>query len=388
MIKYLSNINFVFWNLQGRPSNSKWSGYFERHPEDVAFRKAMSVMSRISFQKPRLAEVEKEGLYNAIVAHDRACNRFARIWSSNKFFAIVRRVAVVAVVLAVIGWAAMWSIKSDNSSLQPQTETVLALSSVEMPSAITVVNDNTPMTLDAVLMAHIELNSLGGITVNGQQVAQMSADYVDVLVPQPYRAVVTLADKSKIWLNENSKLRLFSQSGTKARSAEIDGEGYFEVTTNPEHPFRVVSQELVAVVKGTSFDICSTSNPCETQYVVLVKGCVDVEMPTIGESVTLAPSQVLNYNNNCYMTTYTDVGVYTNWREESIVINDDGIVEIVAKLSEYYGVAVECDSNVSKLSCSGRLLLFDDIKQTLDVLTNIIPVRYKWRGETLYIESN
>lgn len=384
MIKYLANIDFVLWSLRGRPQDSKWSNYADKHPDDEQFIRALSVMSRLSFSKPKMKEEEKRGLYNSIIAQ----NGTGSI-THRRVISIVSRVAAVVVCALIIAGAVWLGVRNQH---QVATEVVALcpqpLSSVEMPQSVTVICDNTAIPISTKLMARVECSSNGEIVVNGEIVAVNSGETFDLLVPKAFRATVTLADNTKIWLNENTKIRVSSQSSTYARSVEIDGEGFFKVTHNPDNPFVVSGQEIVAVVKGTTFDICSSSNPNCRQYVVLVDGCVDVDMPTIGESVTLAPKQVLNYNNNSYMTTTADISSYIGWREESIVINNNSIVEVIASLGDYYGIEASCANKVSNICYSGRLVLFDDINKTLEVLKSITPIHYEWRGNILYVESN
>lgn len=385
MIKYLANIDFVLWSLRGRPSSSKWSKYADKHPEDEQFIRALSVMSRLSFNKPEMKEDEKRGLYNSIIAQNGIGSKTTR----KRVISIVSRVAAVVVCALFVGSAVWFGLRSyDHNKTEVADVRPLPLSSVEMPEQVTIISDNTATTISTTLMARVECSSTGEIVVNGEQMAVNGSESFDLLVPKAFRATVTLADNTKIWLNENTKIRISSQSGSKARSVEIDGEGFFKVTHNPDDPFVVSGQEIAAVVKGTTFDICSSSNPNLRQYVVLIDGCVDVDMPTIGERVTLTPKQVLNYNNNSYMTTTADISSYIGWREESIVINNNSIVEVIASLSDYYGIKASCANKVSKICCSGRLVLFGDINKTLEVLTSITPIRYEWRGETLYVESN
>lgn len=384
MIKYLTNIDFVLWSLKGQPAGSKWSSYAEKHPGDAQFQRALSVVKRLSFCRPSLSEQEKQQLYNAILADGGLAKARPRsLWPT------VRRVAMTLAACLVVGVAgvALFNGLNNQEDVQAVQSALPQLSSIAMPESITILSDGQQQSLMTIL-ARVECNEQGDIVVAGQRVASACSSPFDILVPASHRAVVTLADNTKIWLNENTRLRVNSQCGSGARSVEIDGEGYFDVTHNPDSPFRVLGQDLVAVVKGTSFDIRSTSAPDATQYVVLVEGQVDVDMPAIGESVSLAPSQILNYNNDCYMTTKTDVSSYTSWREGSIAISSDSIVDVITKIADYYAIEVEYDAGVSQLSCSGRLVLFDDVKQTLDVLTNIIPISYKWRGKKLYIESN
>lgn len=379
-MKYLVNIDFVLWCLRGRPSSAHWASYVNSHSDDMELKRALSVMSRLRISKPKMSEQERESLYNSIVADNRASTTFR--WAKVK---TLHRVAmgVAACVLVAVMVSVSVNIFGTNGCSVQDVSHLSELSELSMPEHIRVISGDEVMDYKSLIVTHIDCTQ-DVVTVNEQPLAQASQHNLNVLIPSNHRAIITLNDNTKVWLNGNTKLRI-GEFTSCSRSVEIDGEAYFEVAHNPQAPFMVYSRTLTTTVKGTSFNILSTSDVSATHYVVLVEGSVEVDMPALGETVTLAPSQIISYNNDCYMTTQTDVNRYIAWHDGSLSINSDSIADVAAKLAEYYGVEVICDSKVSELSCSGRLVLFDDINQTLNVLESIIPIRYAWNGGKLYI---
>ena len=67
---------------------------------------------------------------------------------------------------------------------------------------------------------------------------------------------VTLADGSLVWLNADSRLR-FSRAYGRLASREIylEGEAYFEVAKDGNHPFLVHTKDLTTHVLGTRFNV-------------------------------------------------------------------------------------------------------------------------------------
>lgn len=380
-MKYLTNIDFVLWCLRGRSSSAHWASYVRSHSDDEQLNRALRVLGMLSISKPKMSSDERQSLYDSIVADGNLVPN-KRCWSKRVWRRLSLGVAACAVL--VVGALAAIKIFAVEGKADAQLLPCVSLADIPMPDNIRVISGQNTFDYNRLVVARINCAQQGVITLNEQAVPQVVQQGMEVFVPSNHRAIVTLSDNTKVWLNGNTKMRVGEFSAT-SRSVEIDGDAYFEVAHNPEAPFVVYTRTLNTIVKGTSFNIYSTSDISATHYVVLVEGSVEVDMPTLGQSVTLAPSQIISYNNDSYLTTHTDVSRYIGWHDGALTIDSDSVADIVAKLAEYYGVETECDSDVSSLSCSGRLVLFDDINQTLAVLESIIPIKYKWNSGKLYI---
>jgi len=71
---------------------------------------------------------------------------------------------------------------------------------------------------------------------------------------------IVLPDNSTVWLNRNSTLSLNGKFGSDRRNVKLAGEGFFEVSRDPDHPFTVSFQKSEVRVLGTSFNIKSTTH--------------------------------------------------------------------------------------------------------------------------------
>lgn len=380
-MKYLTNIDFVLWCLRGRSSSAHWASYVRSHSDDEQLNRALRVLGMLSISKPKMSSDERQSLYDSIVTDSNAASRR---WCGSQRMWRRLSLGVAACAVLVVGVLAAIKIFAVEGKADAQLLPCVSLADVPMPDNIRVISGQNTFDYNRLVVARINCAQQGVITLNEQVVPQVEQQGMEVLIPSNHRAIVTLSDNTKVWLNGNTKMRVGEFSDT-SRSVEIDGDAYFEVAHNPKAPFVVYTRTLNTIVKGTSFNIYSTSDPSATHYVVLVEGSVEVDMPTIGQSVTLAPSQIISYNNDSYLTTNTDVSRYIGWHDGALTVDSDSVADVVAKLAEYYGVETECDNDVSSLSCSGRLVLFDDINQTLTVLESIIPIKYKWNSGKLYI---
>lgn len=80
--------------------------------------------------------------------------------------------------------------------------------------------------------------------------------------------LIMLADDSSVLLQPQSTLRYPAEFEGSMRRVYLTGEGFFEVSKNPEKPFYVYANELVTRVVGTSFRIKAFSDQKDIEVVV------------------------------------------------------------------------------------------------------------------------
>jgi hypothetical protein len=111
--------------------------------------------------------------------------------------------------------------------------------------------------------------------------------------------IVTLSDGSSVLLQPNSKLSYPKLFTGNERKVYLSGEGFFEISKNPEKPFFVFANEIVTKVVGTSFKIKAYSNQSAIEVVVRT-GKVNVKSNdlisnTKKELIVLLPNQALRF---------------------------------------------------------------------------------------------
>ena len=113
--------------------------------------------------------------------------------------------------------------------------------------------------------------------------------------------IITLSDGSSVLLQPKSRLSYPKIFSGNERRVYLSGEGFFEISKNPEKPFLVFANEIITKVVGTSFRISAFSN--EPNVEVLVRtGKVKVQSNEMvlssnkKEEITLLPNEALRFS--------------------------------------------------------------------------------------------
>lgn len=167
---------------------------------------------------------------------------------------------------------------------------------------------------------------------------------------------IQLSDGSLVHLNSGSTLKFIKDfNSSEIREVVLDGEAFFEVTKNPNKPFVIKTSNVTTQVLGTSFNINSYSS--NQSIVVTVKtGKVQVQSTSKkGDQKTLAitPNQRVTYN---HLDRSMELGQvsnedYLDWKQGIIRFRNTPMYEVADKLSQWYGVDIQFESNPQKL-CS------------------------------------
>ena len=189
-------------------------------------------------------------------------------------------------------------------------------------------------------------------------------------VPTGQHVEIMLADGSKVWLNSGSTLTFPSKFNGKKRLVELDGEGFFEVKSDKEHPFIVSTSKYQVKAVGTSFNIYDYQDSPQFEA-ALLNGKVEVTTNAKKSSVViLTPNQraalcqgVLEVkpikNANNYL-----------WRKGILYFNEP-LLEVFDKLQEYYDIEFQIrNSSLTRKSpyCTGKFRAKDGLEHIIRVL--------------------
>jgi transmembrane sensor len=122
-----------------------------------------------------------------------------------------------------------------------------------------------------------------------------------IKAPMGGRSEVILPDGSKVKLNAGSKISYSNKYGYTERNIILEGEGYFEVETNPQIPFVVEASGLKIKALGTKFNV--KAYPEEDAIITtLIEGTVRIEGKNI--DLTMTPSQKVTYIKDQYRNVF------------------------------------------------------------------------------------
>ena len=144
--------------------------------------------------------------------------------------------------------------------------------------------------------------------------------YNELIVPTGGEYRLILSDGTIVYMNSESRLKYPVKFVGDERIVELEGEVYFEVVRDEEHPFVVYANQLNVRVLGTGFNVMVYKQDSRTE-VTLVNGKVDVRNGDISE--ILEPSQkfVMDYGSREYQVRSVNVSTYVDWK--SGILNFD-----------------------------------------------------------------
>ena len=356
---FLNDPDFLLWCLDpDKREDLFWSEFPANHPETYAeFRKAIQTVGSVRLNNFTLEASEKAELYDSIMSDYRAlCSRRRQL--HRRLFAL----AAAAVVAAGVVVPAMLGVFRPAAESLPAQASEIRLISGKQAEHI------------ASESASIECNPAGEVRINGRKVASAKPARMNrLVVPEGKRADITLSDGSRVWINSGSVFTFPAAFGEGERRVSIEGELYIDVTPDPERPFIVHNAFFDTRVLGTSFDVNAYADSDRPASVVLVRGAVEITTGD-GEQVQLESNDMFSLKAGNYTVVKVDPSQYISWKDGLFTFSSGTLERVIAQIAAYYRVEIVCDPDVRELCCSGKLVLFDDLSDTLDVLSDILPI--------------
>lgn len=191
---------------------------------------------------------------------------------------------------------------------------------------------------------------------------------------------VSLPDGTALTLNAQTTVRYNLSDGK--RQVSIDGEAFFEVARDPEHPFVVSANGMTVTCLGTSFDVRNYSDE-STASVVLRDGKVRVNARDA--DLTMEPgSRVLMDRQTLALSKHTVTpSDYTAWLNGEIKFNNQTLEEIAAELSRNYNIDLVITSDELRRERFNGYLGRSSLRNILDVLCLASDMSYHVDNDTM-----
>lgn len=220
-----------------------------------------------------------------------------------------------------------------------------------------------------------------------QKTGASTVAYNRITTPRGGEFAVTLSDGTKVWLNAASALRFPTSFSGAAREVELDGEAYFEVAGDKEHPFEVKIRDKKVQVLGTQFNIMGYEDEAAI-VTTLVNGSVQVSSPGQPARI-LVPGQHAIVNNHVpgIQVEQADVDEETAWKNGRTYFNGADIRQIMRQVSRWYNVDVQFMGEANKLKFTCTVARKDKLSKLLQLLEMTGTVRFTMEGNTIIVHS-
>ncbi|BDD11813.1 anti-sigma factor (plasmid) [Fulvitalea axinellae] len=189
---------------------------------------------------------------------------------------------------------------------------------------------------------------------------------------------ITLEDGTAVTLNAKSKLSVLDMG--QVRKVQLEGEGYFKVNSDPEHPFKVITPELSLVVTGTVFNVKAYPED-KAINTTLLEGKLSVKPQDKKEKgIVLKPGQNANYVKEFDFLSVEPANfrTATTWMENKISFRNETLEQIANSLGRWYNAEIILDEHsLDKGRYTGVILKNKPLEQSLIVISQIADCRYK-----------
>lgn len=199
-----------------------------------------------------------------------------------------------------------------------------------------------------------------------------------------------LPDGTKVWLNAGSKLE-YPVSFGETRNVTLEGEAFFDVAEDKEHPFIVQADGLRVKVLGTAFNVKSyPDDPAVTTTLLRGKVVIEEEQGRDDRKIELQPNQqaVFSHASEAVVLSNVNAVRYTSWKDGNLVFEDEQVSDVLKTLERWYGVTITVPEGTN-LSC--RLTARIDketLNETLELLRTITGMHYSVDGDEVVIEGS
>ncbi|MGE8426307.1 MAG: FecR family protein [Sphingobacterium sp.] len=235
-------------------------------------------------------------------------------------------------------------------------------------------------------------DSKSGVNIEGNSISYEDGETITatdevlqatIQVPNGGIYSIKLADGTRVQLNSGSTFSYPTQFKGVYRLVQLTGEGYFEVSHNPNMPFKVRSSEQVLTVLGTHFNVQAYNNePIET---TLLEGKVLVQATTSKGSAILAPNQLARFTKGKFNLKNVNAKDYIGWTKNLFVFNDLTLGQIFRHLERWYDVDIDYPASISEEQFMMEIPKDRKLSEILEAISTLGELSFKIQGRRITV---
>lgn len=364
---------FFIGYLNGTLSESE-AAEFEELTRDPHFEALREQLTTSGYIAGRMAE------YDGFDAR-KAFGRFRTAAGLGKPAGTLRRWAVAATgIAAAVVVAAGIAFLTRPAPSERERTLQLADAIYPAPDKVTLtLADGRRLQLDG--QAERQIDGVGRVSYGtdgvkyeaAPEIAEKAGEaplYNELSVPDGSKCLVTLEDGTRVWLNARSTLRYPVKFAAGERRVELSGEGLFDVTHDPEHPFVVEAGKATMTVRGTKFNVRDFDDEGMAST-TLLEGCVEVGNRS--GKVTLEPGMQSRTRGAAEALDVREVdpAAYTAWTEDKIAFYNADLEEVLADIRRWYRVEIRVNVDPAQYALTGKIPRDFSLAQVIDLLEAI-----------------
>ncbi|ASU35388.1 FecR family protein [Mucilaginibacter xinganensis] len=229
------------------------------------------------------------------------------------------------------------------------------------------------------------------------------------------KSIITLADGTIVTLNSATTLKYPDSFSGKTREVYLDGEAYFDVHKDHEHPFIIHTNKMNVRVLGTAFNVKSYQNEILSET-TLIRGSIEVTLnDRPSDRIILKPKEKLivqskistrkkstltadssspesigkgtryTLTNLTYYPNNDKTIIETSWVQNKLVFSNEDFSQLSDQLERWYGMHITFGNAWVKQYRFTGMFEKETLPEALDALKMIEHFNYRIENSTVFI---
>lgn len=265
----------------------------------------------------------------------------------------------------------------------------------ESNKAVITLSNGQKIFLDSVgnneltVQGNAELVRLPGgkiVYKKGKGAADGEVQFNTLFNPKGSKVVnIILADGSRVWLNAGSSLTYPVLFVGNKRNVSIDGEAYFDIASDASKPFIVKNGNMDVHVLGTQFNVNTFEDDDNNTKVTLLEGAVKI----FNGNATgfLKPGQQALINSEIQVVKDVDLNKVMAWKNGYFQFDKASLQSVLKQISRWYDVEVIYEGRNQTRGFVGEMERDLSLTEILKIL-EINKVQFKIVGKKLIIKPD
>lgn len=383
---------------ENQNNQEQWLKAFVDREEDFDY-EAFCEMMRSPDNEDLREEFERVRRLTALEANK------AKMWkqvqsrmNKNSRYQVKRYLKYAAIIVAfVLAGGTWWMVKenpeeiisvelSETSMLSPGTPKAYILFSSGQRMDLTTTEHDTMIMEKGMQVRVGSSGKISYVPGDSGSILKQEIVYNTIVVPRGGEYKLELADGTLVWLNSDSELRYPVKFAGSQRDVWLKGEGYFEVSKNPEKPFRVVVDDMIVKVLGTSFNINAYKDRGNI-LTTLVSGKVDIQDMSGKSLVVMSPNQQVDFRHGKISSVQeVDITRFVSWIDGKFYFNDMTLENIMSQLQRWYDIEVFfVDEELKSYPFTGVIRRDFTAGQIFEIIEKTTRVKFNVRGKCVTV---
>ena len=382
---------------ENQNNQEQWLKAFVDREEDFDYEAFCEMMRSLDNEDLR-EEFERVRRLTALVANK------AKMWkqvqsrmNKNSRYQVKRYLKYAAIIVAfVLAGGTWWMVKenpeeiisvelSETSMLSPGTPKAYILFSSGQRMDLTTTEHDTMIMEKGMQVRVGSSGKISYVPGDSGSILKQEIVYNTIVVPRGGEYKLELADGTLVWLNSDSELRYPVKFAGSQRDVWLKGEGYFEVSKKPEKPFRVVVDDMIVKVLGTSFNINAYKDRGNI-LTTLVSGKVDIQDMSGKSLVVMSPNQQVDFRHGKISVQEVDVTRFVSWIDGKFYFNDMTLENIMSQLQRWYDIEVFfVDEELKSYPFTGVIRRDFTAGQIFEIIEKTTRVKFNVRGKCVTV---